>query len=141
MSCQWNWLSSTNKIKKSIKSVYEFDKIRHNICVFGNELFLYDFVWMGLCSYINEFIQFALQKIIQNKLQKLFKYKCNNNILQNNKNKSLTLLHVKLFFYTCLWRRDNSVFKVRYNIIVFERQEVLLWQIIKYLTKMNIYQI
>ena len=49
---------------------------------------------------ICEFIQFALQKIIQNRLQKLFKYKCNNNILQNNKNKSLTFQYVKLFFYS-----------------------------------------
>ena len=45
-------------------------------------------------------IQFALQKIIQNKLQKLFKYKCNNNIIKNNKNKSLTFQYVKLFFYS-----------------------------------------
>ena len=131
MSCQLCWLSSTNKIKKSIKSVYEFDKIRHNNACAPLQWILYDFLHFGLCSYKIWIHTIHFAKNHRKQIAKTIQSKCNNNIIKNNKNKSLTLLHVKLFFYTCLWRRDNSVFKVRYNIIVFERQEVLLWQIIK----------
>ena len=88
MSCQRSWLSSTNKIKKSIKTIYEFDKTRHNNACVPLQLILYDLVHFGLCSYIIGIIQFALQKIIQNKLQKLFKYKCNNNIIKITKTKA-----------------------------------------------------
>ena len=51
MSCQRSWLSSNNKIKKSIKSVYEFDKIRHNNACALLQWILYDFLHWCLCSY------------------------------------------------------------------------------------------
>ena len=101
MSCQRSWLSSTNKIKKSIKRVYEFDKIRHNNACAPLQWILYDFLHWCLCSYIYWIHTICFAKNHTKQIAKTIRYKCNNNILQNNKNKSLTLLHVKLFFYTC----------------------------------------
>ena len=60
-------------IIKILKTIYKFDKIRHNNACVPLQWILYDFLHWCLCSYkIFEIIQFALQKIIQKKKQKLF---------------------------------------------------------------------